>query len=105
MNLKERICRSKNGFDKQVREENMSAIQRTAQIRTRKELLLEMTKEKNCFQIRESLDAIFSGSFPLETASRQTKLGLFIHLESCEKCCRAFDARVRYSPNRRNRIY
>ena len=83
----------------------MSAVQRSAQILLRKELLLNITKEKNCFQIRESLDAIFSGSFPLETANRQAKLSLFIHLESCEKCCRAFDARVRYSPNRRNRIY
>lgn len=83
----------------------MQSVQLSPRIQPKKELLSKLREEKNCFQIRESLDAIFSGIFPLETASRQTKLGLFIHLESCEKCCRAFDARVRYSPNRRNRIY
>ncbi len=59
----------------------------------------------NCFPIREKLDDVFSGAFPLEETQEASKRILFDHLRTCKECCRSFDVRVRYSSSGRDRIF
>ena len=66
---------------------------------------LETIDSKDCFQTRENLDALFSGKFSLEETPTNAKQILFRHLETCRNCCRSFDARLRFLPARRDRIF
>lgn len=75
----------------------MQAVQQIGNSKTGLELKKERIEEVNCSQIKALIETLVQGKFLLETASRETKRNLFRHLESCQQCCRSFDARLRYS--------
>jgi hypothetical protein len=80
----------------------MRTGRQTAAIQIKRDFKIEWIEEINCLETRKKLDALFSGKSPLKNADRQAKRSLFNHLESCERCCHAFDVRVRfriYQPN------
>lgn len=70
-----------------------------------RELNFETSDTVNCFQIKEKLDTLFSGDSRLEEMHAAIRRVLFRHLETCENCCRVFDARVGFRPARRDTIY
>jgi hypothetical protein len=74
----------------------MQSVRPPGRIQAGQELKNGLSEDLSCFQIREHLDALFSGALMLETVHQITKRCLFKHLESCGHCCRAFDVRVRY---------
>lgn len=65
----------------------------------------EIINEMSCSQVRETLDQLFGGDRTLERTRPHIKHLLFEHLESCRKCCRAFDVRVRFRPAHRGGLY
>jgi hypothetical protein len=66
---------------------------------------LDVMNEMNCSQARERLDEIFSQRRLLEESRPSAKRLLFDHLETCRRCCRLFDVRVRFRPAHRRNIY
>ena len=60
------------------------------------EISFETIDSISCFQIREKLDALFGGNYLLEETPANIKRNLFRHLETCDKCCRSFDVRLRF---------
>lgn len=70
-----------------------------------KEINFAATGAMTCLQIRERLDAVFGGDYPLEETSAGVKRDLFAHLIACRDCCRSFDVRVRFGAARRGTIY
>lgn len=59
----------------------------------------------SCFQIKKTLDDLFSGRKQLEKTDARIKRFVFAHLETCTDCCRSFDARVRFHVPKSNIIY
>jgi len=70
-----------------------------------KETENEIQNELSCSEVKEVLDELFGAKRKLEETRPHVKHHLFVHLEACRKCCRAFDVRVRFRPSRRGGIY
>lgn len=70
-----------------------------------KNIGFEIPDAMNCFQVREKLNSLFCGEARLEETHSAVKQLLFAHLETCQSCCRSFDANVHFRPSGRNRIY
>ncbi|HRH40844.1 MAG TPA: hypothetical protein PKY82_04305 [Pyrinomonadaceae bacterium] len=73
-------------------------------ISIKQKIIVEPIEEVSCFQIREKLDLLFDGDSRLEETNEIIKRVLFRHLETCQKCCRSFDVRVRFRSGGGRRI-
>lgn len=75
------------------------------EVQTYKEVSELNAELADCQTVRDTLDELFNRTLSLETANVEKRHALFAHLETCDQCCRAFDARIRFGAVRRNSIY
>ena len=83
----------------------MQAATQTSRQTIIQEFDVETGETASCFQTREKLDALFGGNSRLEDTHAAIKQLLFRHLESCRACCRTFDGRVRFRPDKGRGIF